>query len=56
MTGQELDERINEQMDRERVKDKILALEIKQMRKALEKAVGTVEGQHNTDASYERQS
>ena len=39
MTEEELDERITDQMDRERVKDKILDLEIKQMRETLEKAV-----------------
>ena len=39
MTEQELEERITEQMDRERVKDKILALEIKQLKETLEKAV-----------------
>ena len=37
MTEQELEERITEQMDRERVKDKILALEIDQLKKAVEK-------------------
>mgnify|MGYP007133702928 CR=1 FL=1 len=36
MTEQELEERITEQMDRERVKDKILALEIDQLKKAVE--------------------
>ena len=36
MTGEELEERITEQMDRERVKDKILALEIDQLKKAVE--------------------
>ena len=39
MTEQELEERITEQMDRERVKDKILALEIEN----LKKAVGQIE-------------
>lgn len=39
MTEQELDERITEQMDRERVRDRILALEIEQ----LKKAVGRIE-------------
>ena len=43
MTEQELEERITEQMDRERVKDKILALEIQQLKETLEKAVGKVE-------------
>ena len=37
MTEEELEERITEQMDRERVKDKILALEIDQLKKAVEK-------------------
>lgn len=36
-TGEELEERINDQMDRERVKDKALALEIETMKKAVEK-------------------
>lgn len=36
MTEQELEERITEQMDRERVRDKILALEIETLRKAVE--------------------
>jgi hypothetical protein len=36
-TGEELEERINDQMDRERVKDKTLALEIETMKKAVEK-------------------
>lgn len=44
MTEEELEERITEQMDRERVKDKILALEIDQLKKAVEKVecVGNV--------------
>lgn len=37
MTEQELEERITEQMDRERVKDNILALEIDTLRKAVQK-------------------
>ena len=36
-TEQELEEQITDQLDRERVKEKILALEIKQMRKTLDK-------------------
>ena len=36
MTEEELEERITEQMDRERIKDKILALEIDQLKKAVE--------------------
>lgn len=36
MTEQELEERITEQMDRERVKDKILTLEIEMLKKAVE--------------------
>ena len=35
---QELEQRINEQLDRERIKDAILSLEIQQMNKAIEKA------------------
>lgn len=41
MTEEELEERITEQMDRERVKDKILALEIQQLKETLEKAVAS---------------
>ena len=37
MTEQELEERITDQMDRERVKDKILALEIQKLRETLDK-------------------
>lgn len=37
MTEEELEERITEQMDRERVRDKILALEIETLKKAVEK-------------------
>lgn len=37
MTEEELEERITEQMDRERIKDKILALEIQTLKKAVEK-------------------
>ena len=37
MTEQELEDRITEQMDRERVRDKILALEIQNLKKAVEK-------------------
>lgn len=37
MTEQDLEERITEQMDRERVRDKILALEIETLKKAVEK-------------------
>lgn len=36
MTEQELEERITEQIDKERVKEKILALEIKTLKKAVE--------------------
>ena len=36
MTEEELEERITEQMDRERIKDKILALEIQTLKKAVE--------------------
>lgn len=36
MTEEELEERITEQIDRERVKDKILALEIEMLKKAVE--------------------
>ena len=36
-TEQELEEQITDQLDRERVREKILALEIKQMRKTLDK-------------------
>ena len=45
-TEMELDERITEQMDRERVKDNLLSLEISGMRNAIEraKAVTNVEG------------
>ena len=39
MTEEELDERITDQMDRERIRDAILDLEIKRMRETLEKAV-----------------
>ena len=39
MTEEELEEQITDQMDRERVRDAILDLEIKQMRETLEKAV-----------------
>lgn len=39
MTEEELDERITEQMDRERTRDNILRLEIE----SLKKAVGQVE-------------
>lgn len=37
MTEEELEERITEQMDRERVKGKILSLEIETLKKAVEK-------------------
>ena len=37
MTEQELDERINDQIDRERKQAAILALEIESMKKAVEK-------------------
>ena len=37
MTEMELDERITEQMDRERVADKILNLEIEMLKKAVER-------------------
>lgn len=37
MTEQELEERITEQMDRERVKDAILAIEIESLKKAVDK-------------------
>lgn len=37
MTEQELEERITEQMDRERVKEKILSLQIENLKKAVEK-------------------
>ena len=37
MTGEELEERITEQMDRERTRDAILALEIETLKKAVEK-------------------
>ena len=37
MTEEELEERITEQMDRERVREKILALEIETLKKAVEK-------------------
>lgn len=37
MTEQELDERITEQMDMERVADKILNLEIEMLKKAVER-------------------
>ena len=37
MTEQELEERITEQMDRERVADAILKLEIETLKKAVEK-------------------
>lgn len=36
MTEEELEQRITEQIDRERVKDKILALEIQSLKKAVE--------------------
>lgn len=36
MTEQELEERITEQIDRERVKDAILKLEIEMLKKAVE--------------------
>lgn len=37
MTEAELEERITDQMDRERVADAILALEIKQLKEAVER-------------------
>lgn len=37
MTEQELEERITDQIDRERVRDKILALEIESLKKAVER-------------------
>ena len=37
MTEQELDERINDQMDRERNQDAVLKLEIETLKKAVEK-------------------
>lgn len=37
MTEEELEERITEQMDRERVRDQILALEIEMLKKAVER-------------------
>ena len=40
MTEEELEERITEQMDRERVKEAILSLEIKQLRETLDKMKG----------------
>ena len=36
MTEEELEERITEQIDRERVRNKILALEIETLKKAVE--------------------
>lgn len=37
MTEQELEERITDQIDRERVKDAIFSLEIESLKKAVEK-------------------
>ena len=45
MTEQELEERITEQIDRERVKEAILKLEIESLKKAVEQ-VENVSGLH----------
>lgn len=45
MTEQELEERITEQIDRERIKDAILKLEIENLKKAVEK-VENISGFH----------
>lgn len=45
MTEQELEERITEQIDTERVSDKILMLEIENLKKAVER-VENVSGVH----------
>lgn len=45
MTEQELEERITDQMDRERAKNAILALEIESLKKAVEQ-VENVSGLH----------
>ena len=43
MTEEELEERITEQIDRERVREQILKLEIEQLRENIAKAVGNIE-------------
>lgn len=43
--AEELEQRVNDQMDRERVRDKILALEIQNLIKAVEK-VEDISGLH----------
>ena len=45
MTGQELEERTTEMIDRERIKDDILKLEIETLKKAVEK-VENISGVH----------
>lgn len=42
--GEEIEQFITEQIDRERVKDAILSLEIEQMNKALEKTKAVMNG------------